>query len=247
MTFTLRHFACCNTSSLQHHRSIPRLIRVTTAVHHILPFQHIPSLATMPQLLGKQIGSTGYGLMGLTTRVPPISDEQAMRAMRAALESGMTLWNGGEHYGTPERNTQTLLAKYLRRYPEDADKVLLSVKGAFDFATMSPDGSPRGIRKSVEKVLADLDGTHRIDIFECARVDPEVPLEVTLRYLEEEYVNRGIIGGIALSEVGAATIRRAAKITKIVAVEVEVSLWATHVLENGVAAACAELDIPIVA
>ncbi|OIW27109.1 Aldo/keto reductase [Coniochaeta ligniaria NRRL 30616] len=201
----------------------------------------------MPQLVGKQIGSTGYGLMGLATRVPPISDEQAIGAMRAAFESGSTFWNAGDHYGTPERNTQTLLAAYFKRYPEDVDDVVLSVKGAFDFSTMSPDGSPEGIKKSIDKILKDLEGTKKVDIFECSRVDPKVPLEVTLKYLETEYVNKGIIGGIGLSEVGAATIRRAAKITKIVAVEVEVSLWATHVLENGVAAACAELNIPIVA
>lgn len=201
----------------------------------------------MPSLVGKQIGSTGFGLMGLATRVPPISDEQAIGAMRAAIESGMTFWNGGDHYGTPERNSQTLLANYLRQYPEDADKIVLSVKGAFDFATMSPDGSPEGVKKSIDKILADLDGTHRIDIFECSRVDPKIPLETTLKFLEEEYVNKGIIGGIALSEVAAPTIRRAAAITKIVAVEVEVSLWNTHVLEYGVAAACAELNIPIVA
>ena len=85
----------------------------------------------MPSLVGKQIGSTGFGLMGLATRVPPISDQQAIGAMRAAIESGMTFWNGGDHYGTPERNSQTLLANYLRQYPEDADKIVLSVKGAY--------------------------------------------------------------------------------------------------------------------
>lgn len=201
----------------------------------------------MPTLLGKQIGSTGFGLMGLATRIPAISDEQALSAMRAAIASGMTFWNGGDHYGTPERNSQTLLAKYLRQYPEDAERIVLSIKGAFDFHTMTPDGSPEGIKKSIDKILADLDGTHKIDIFECSRVDPKVPLETTLKFLEEEYVKKDIIGGIALSEVAAPTIRRAATITNIVAVEVEVSLWNTQVLENGVAAACAERSIPIVA
>jgi len=52
---------------------------------------------------------------------------------------------------------------------------------------------------------------------------------------------------VALSEVSEATIRRAAKVTKIAAVEVELSLWSTHIFENGVAAACAELGIPIIA
>jgi pyridoxine 4-dehydrogenase len=61
----------------------------------------------------------------------------------------------------------------------------------------------------------------------------------------EEYVKAGKIGGIAISEVSAATVHRAAKTTKIVACEVELSLWS--ILSNGVAAACAEHNIPVVA
>ena len=167
--------------------------------------------------------------------------------MRAALEGGCTFWNAAEFYGTPEWNTQTLLAAYFKQYPEDAEKVVLSVKGAFHFPTFQGDGSPESVKRSLDKILKDLDGTKKVDIFECARVDPNTPLEVTLKYLEEEYVQKGIIGGIGLSEVREETIRKAAKITRIVAVEIELSLWATHVLENGVAVSCGELNIPLIA
>ena len=57
----------------------------------------------------------------------------------------------------------------------------------------------------------------------------------------------GKLGGISLSEVGANSIRKAASVHKISAVEVEFSLFCTDILENGVAKACAELNIPIVA
>ena len=50
-----------------------------------------------------------------------------------------------------------------------------------------------------------------------------------------------------LSEVSAETIRKAAAVTKIVAVELELSLWETAPLTNGIAQACKELDIPIIA
>lgn len=63
----------------------------------------------------------------------------------------------------------------------------------------------------------------------------------------DDYVKAGKVGGIGLSEVSAATIERAVKVTKIAVVEVEVSLFSTHVLENGVAEACAKHQIPIVA
>lgn len=111
---------------------------------------------------------------------------------------------------------------------------------------MKPDGSPENIKRSVENCLKLLDGKKKIDIFECARVDPETPLEVTLKELEK-YVKEGKIGGIAMSEVGAESLKKAVKITKIVAVEVEVSLWALDPLNNGVGEICAKEGIPIVA
>jgi len=139
------------------------------------------------------------------------------------------------------------MEKYFTKYPEDAQKVVLSIKGGIDIAKMRPDGSPEGVRRSVDNCLKLLKGKKSIDIFECARVDKNTPIETTLKTLEEEYVKTGKIGGIALSEVGAATIHKAAKATKIVAVEVELSLWSMDIFNNGVAAACAEHNIPIVA
>jgi pyridoxine 4-dehydrogenase len=79
-----------------------------------------------------------------------------------------------------------------------------------------------------------------------ARVDPNTPIEKTVGYIAE-YVKAGKLGGISLSEVGANSIRKAASVHKIAAVEVEFSLFCTDILENGVAKACAELNIPIVA
>jgi pyridoxine 4-dehydrogenase len=56
----------------------------------------------------------------------------------------------------------------------------------------------------------------------------------------EEQVKAGNIGGIGLSEVSAATIRKAAAVTKIVCVGTELSLWTLDILNNGVAKTCAE-------
>lgn len=121
----------------------------------------------------------------------------------------------------------------------------MSIKGGLG-PNLHPDGSPDAIKKSVDDSLAILEGTKSIDIFEAARVDKKVPVEVTLGALDE-YVKAGKIGGVALSEVSAATVQRAVKVTKIVAVEVEVSLWSLDIFSNGVAKACAEHGIPVVA
>ncbi|KAK7750392.1 hypothetical protein SLS62_007691 [Diatrype stigma] len=206
----------------------------------------------MPQLAGKEVGPIGYGLMGLTWhaatwRSLPVPQEQAFEALHAAIKSGCNCWNGGESYGTPDNNSLTLLEKYFEKYPEDADKVVLNIKGGLNPTTNRWDGSIENTRRSLENSIAQLKGRKKIDMFEFARRDPNVPLEVTFGFIEQEYVKTGRIGGVALSEVRLDTIHEAMKYTKVLAVEVELSLFSTEVLENGVATACAEYGIPIIA
>ncbi|THV46596.1 hypothetical protein BGAL_0373g00020 [Botrytis galanthina] len=201
----------------------------------------------MVQLLGKDIGTIGYGMMGLSWRPEPQPLEESLKTLKAALDRGCNFWNGGQFYGTPEYNSLTICAAYFEKYPEDADKVVLSIKGGINLEKFVPDGSPEGVRKSVDTCLALLKGKKEIDIFECARVDKNTPIEVTMKVLEEEYVKTGKIGGISLSECSAETVRRAAKVTKIVACEVEVALNTLDIFQNGVAEACREHDILVVA
>lgn len=165
--------------------------------------------------------------------------------MKAAYDNGTIFWNGGEFYGTKDYNSMHLLAKYFTKYPEHARNVVLSIKGGFN-EQMKPDGTPEGIRRSVDNVIRTLGGKKTLDIFECARVDPNTPIETTIEALAE-YIRDGKLKGISLSEVRAETIRRAHKVHPITCVEVEFSLWSTDILENDIAATCGELGIPIVA
>jgi pyridoxine 4-dehydrogenase len=131
-----------------------------------------------------------------------------------------------------------VLRHYFEKYPGDADKVVLSLKGALDIRT-GPDGSPEGIRASVNTALEVLGGFKKIDVFECARVDPNVPIETSVQTLAE-LVAEGKIGGIGLSEVNANTIRKAHAIHPIAAVEVEFSLFTPDPIHNGVLQTCQE-------
>lgn len=174
-------------------------------------------------------------------------DEQAFRVLKAALAAGVNVWNGADFYGTPDSNSLHLMNRYFTAYPEDADKVVLSIKsGVVSMKTFTMDCSPAGLRGFVDNALKILDGKKKIDIFGCARVDPNVPVEESIKALAE-LKEEGKIGGIQLSEVKAETIRRAASVAKIDMLEAEVSLWATDVFRNGVAETCAELGIPIIA
>ncbi|KAH8820183.1 putative pyridoxal reductase [Xylogone sp. PMI_703] len=194
---------------------------------------------------GKKVGSTGYGLMGLSWPANRVSEDQALHAMKTALKAGANFWNGGEFYGKPDYNSLTLLNKYFTKYPEDADKVVINIKGALDPELM-PDCSETNIRRSVDNCLKQLDGKKSIDIFECARVDRRVSIEETIGVLAS-LVKEGKIGAIGLSEVKAGTISRASKVHHIASVEVEFSLWSSDILRNGVASTCAELGIPVLA
>lgn len=184
--------------------------------------------------------------MGLTWRANPCSTEQAFSAMKTALAAGANLFNGGEFYGPPERNSLQLINEYFTKFPEDKEKVVLSIKGGIDPKKHAPDGSREGIDRSMGECLRLLDGKKFLDVFECARVDPNTPVEETISYLGQ-YVKDGKLGGISLSECSASTIRKAAKVHKIEFVEVEFSMFSTDIISNGVAEACAELTIPILA
>lgn len=166
--------------------------------------------------------------------------------MKAALNSGANLWNGGELYGKPHANSLQLLNRYFTKYPEDADKVVISIKGSISPTKMAPDNSEKNIRRSIDECLKILDGKKFLDLFEPARQDPNVPLEETMNAMAK-YIKEGKLGGISLSEVTEDQIRNAEKFHKVAAVEVEMSLHSPDILHNGVAKTCAELDIPVIA
>ncbi len=118
-----------------------------------------------------------------------------------------------------------LLEKYFAKYPEDADKIILSIKGGTNPKTHKTDASPENTRRTLDDSIAQLKGRKKIDMFEFGRRDPAVPMAETFDLIDKEYVQTGKIGGISLSEVRAETIHEAVKYTKVLAVEVELSLY----------------------
>lgn len=166
--------------------------------------------------------------------------------MKAALDSGANFWNAGELNGTSEANSLHLLNRYFTKYPEDADKVVISVKGGTVPGKLMVDNSAKNIRRSIDECLRVLDGKKFLDIFEPARQDPKVPLEETMGTMAQ-YVKEGKLGGIGLSEVDPTQIKTSASMHPIAAVEVEMSLHCPDIISNGVASTCGELGIPIVA
>lgn len=199
------------------------------------------------KVCGKEVGRIGYGIMSLTWS-NVVSDEEAVACMEHAYECGARFFNGGDFYGTPERNSLHVVKKYFEKHPEQANEIVFSLKvglvrdenGAMRIAASSED-----VRKFMENALSILDGKKKIDIFQLCRVSKDVLIEETVRAIYE-YVKSGKIGGVGLSEVSADHIARAVAVVPVSAVEVEASLWCTDILSNGVADICREKDIPLI-
>lgn len=189
--------------------------------------------------------------MTWTDKPTPVDEALAVMKKSIEVSGGSVAWNGGEFYGPPEHNSLHLLKAYFTKYPEDASKVVLCIKGGVNVQKLIPDASYEFLTASVDKCNDILGGVKKIDQFEPARRDPNhTPTQIiqNLARIEKE----GKIGGISLSEVGEKTIREAAKAaeelgTKVSSVEVEFSLASPDILHNGVAKACADFNIPIYA
>ena len=198
------------------------------------------------KIAGKPVGHIGFGMGGLTHPGHHVSTEDAIATLKAALNSGANFWNAGTIYGTPQHNSLHLLNAYFTKYSEDAEKVVISVKACFDMRAGQAHNDEESVKASIEHCLQVLDGKCRIDLFQPCRLDPEIPVEETIGAIAE-YVKAGKIGSVGLSECSAASIRKAVAVTTISAVEIELSLFETGIFSNGVAAACKEFGIPIVA
>ncbi|KAI0247401.1 aldo/keto reductase [Lactifluus subvellereus] len=195
------------------------------------------------------VGKIGHGLMMMTWRDPPVSDEEAFAALKAGMDGlppGTKVFlNSGEFYGiNPPSANLELLARFFERYPGYADKAFLSVKCGVSF---NPYGDlEAALERKVNFILAKLRGTKKLDLFEPARVIHGVPLEQSTRIMAK-FIAQGKFDHIGLSEVRAEQVRQAYKGHPIAAVEIEVSPWSYTQETKDVISACEELGIAVIA
>lgn len=133
---------------------------------------------------------------------------------------------------------------------DNRSKVFLATKfgNVYDPETRKGTGEVRGdaayIRQCIELSIKRLGTTP--DLYYQHRVDPTVSLEETYGTLEE-LRKEGKFKYIGISECNADTLRKAAKIAKISALQIEYSPWTTDIERNGTLQAARELNIPIIA
>jgi aryl-alcohol dehydrogenase-like predicted oxidoreductase len=199
----------------------------------------------MNRKLGKNgplVSAIGLGCMGMSGAYGQSDEKESIAAIERALELGHNFLDTADYYLAG--HNEQLIAHAIKG---KRDKAFLSVKTGMMASPMGygpVNGHPDYIRHAVMHSLQRLK-TEYIDLYTLGRVDPNIPIEETVGALSE-LVEKGIVKYIGLSEASANSIRKAADVYTITALQTEYSLW-TRDIETGVLPTIRELGIGLVA
>lgn len=204
----------------------------------------------LTRLLGRQrpaVSAIGLGCMGMSEFYGQSDDGESLRTLERALELGVNFFDSADTYGAG--HNESLLGHFLKAGgPARRRQVVIASKFGIVRAAgkyeRRIDNRPAYLRNACEASLQRL-GIEQIDLYYCHRRDPAVPIEDMMGALAA-LVAAGKVRQIGLSEVSAATLRRAAAVHPVAAVQSEYSLWSREP-EREMLATCAELGASFVA
>ena len=192
---------------------------------------------------GPTVSAIGLGCMGMSDFYGPSEESANLAVLDHALDIGVNFLDTADMYGVGEN--ERLLAKVLK---QRRDEVVLATKfgnvRAANGDFLRVDGSPAYVAQACDASLERL-GVDHIDLYYQHRVDRNVPIEDTVGAMKR-LVDAGKVRYLGLSEASAETLRRAAAVHPIAALQSEYSLW-TRDVEADILPACRELGIGFVA
>jgi aryl-alcohol dehydrogenase-like predicted oxidoreductase len=193
---------------------------------------------------GPQVSALGLGCMGMSGMYGPADRAESIATIDAALDAGITLLDTGDFYGMG--HNELLIAEALQGVPRDRFQVSVKFGAQRDPAGnwLGYDARPAAVKTALAYSLQRL-RLEYVDIYRPARLDPAVPIEETIGAIAE-MVKAGRVRHIGLSEVGPATIRRAAAVHPICDLQIEYSLI-SRAIEESILPTVRELGIGITA
>ena len=194
---------------------------------------------------GPQVAELGLGCMGMSEFYGVADDAESIRTIHRALELGVTMLDTADMYG-PFINEELV----GRAIAGKRERVFLATKFGIVRDVVDPSqrgisGDPKYVASACEASLRRL-GVDHIDLYYQHRVDTNIPIEETVGAMAT-LVEQGKVRYIGLSEASEASIRRAAAVHTITALQNEWSLWSRDLETNGQLRAARELGIGIVA
>ena len=195
------------------------------------------------------MGSIGLGCMRLST-VKDRNDERSIVVIHTALDAGATLLDTSDSYCLDDReagHNERLIATALGQWTGDGSSIEVATKGGLrrPGGKWIPDGKAKSLRAACYASRRAL-GVDVIDLYQLHVVDPNTPLETSVRALAS-LQSEGKIRRIGLCNVTIGQIQKAREIAEISSVQVSLSPFDDENLRNGVAEYCRDHGIRLIA